>query len=255
MRVAVAQLDIALGDKEANLTKVEEALSRTRAELVLFPELFTTGFDFPRLKKLAEPLNGETVHKLCELAGKRLIAGTLLENDGGKLYNTFVLLSGSGVIATYRKLHLFGEEKRYFTSGEKAVVARARDTTFGLATCYDVRFPELFRRLTLLGSEVFLLSAEFPAPRQEHFDVLVRARAIENQCFMLACNRVGKDEHNSYAGGSAVISPWGDVLARAGSDEALLEVELSIAEVARVRSSFPVLEDARPELFSWFEQG
>ncbi|NOZ58637.1 MAG: carbon-nitrogen family hydrolase, partial [Euryarchaeota archaeon] len=197
MRVAVAQLDIALGDKEANLAKVASVLSRTEAELVLFPELFTTGFDFPRLKELAEPLDGETVRRLCELAGERIVAGTLLESSGGRVYNTFLLLSGSGIIAAYRKIHLFGEEKRHFAPGDKPVVANVRGTTFGLATCYDLRFPELFRRLTLLGAEVFLLSAEFPAQRQEHFDILIRARAIENQCFVLACNRVGRDEHNS----------------------------------------------------------
>ncbi len=253
MRVAVAQMDIALGDKEANLAKVEATLRRTRAELVLFPELFTTGFDFPRLKELAEPLSGETVRTLCELAGKRILAGTLLESSDGRLYNTFVLLSGGGIIAAYRKLHLFGEEKRHFAPGDEPVVANVRGNTFGLATCYDLRFPELFRRLTLLGSEVFLLSSEFPAQRQEHFDILIRARAIENQCFVLACNRVGRDEHNIYAGGSAIISPWGEVLARAGGEEALLEAEIDLEEVRRVRQGLPVLEDIRRELFSWFE--
>jgi len=253
MRVAVAQMDIALGDKETNLTKVEATLRRTRAKLVLFPELFTTGFDFPRLRELAEPLSGETVRTLCELAGDRLIAGTLLESNAGRLYNTFVLLSGGGIIAAYRKLHLFGEEKRHFSCGSKPVVAKTENIGFGLATCYDLRFPELFRRLALMGSEVFLLSSEFPAQRQEHFDVLIRARAIENQCFMLACNRVGRDEHNTYAGGSAIISPWGEVLARAGNEEALLEAEIDLEEVRRVRQGLPVLQDIRRELFSWFE--
>ena len=255
LSVAVAQLDIALGDKEANLAKVEATLRRTRAELVLFPELFTTGFDFPKLKELAEPLSGETVRTLCELAGKRILAGTLLESSDGRLYNTFVLLSGGGIIAAYRKLHLFGEEKRYFTPGDEPVVANVRGNTLGLATCYDLRFPELFRRLALMGSEMLLLSSEFPAQRQEHFDVLVRARAIENQCFMLACNRVGRDEHNTYAGGSAIISPWGEILARAGGEEALLEAEIDPGDVYRVRRRLPVLEDIRRELFSWFEQG
>ncbi|WP_457556212.1 carbon-nitrogen family hydrolase [Candidatus Pyrohabitans sp.] len=255
LSVAVAQLDIALGDKEANLAKVEATLRRTRAELVLFPELFTTGFDFPKLRELAEPLSGGTVRTLCELAGERLIAGTLLESNAGRLYNTFVLLSGGGIIAAYRKLHLFGEEKRYFSSGREAVVAEVMGTVFGLSTCYDLRFPELFRRLALMGSEMLLLSSEFPAQRQEHFDVLVRARAIENQCFMLACNRVGRDEHNTYAGGSAIISPWGEILARAGDEEVLLEAEIDPGDVHRVRRGLPVLEDIRRELFSWFEQG
>jgi predicted amidohydrolase len=195
------------------------------------------------------------VRTLCELAGERIVAGTLLESSGGRLYNTFVLLSGSGVIASYRKIHLFGEEKHHFAPGREPVVARVRGTTFGLATCYDLRFPELFRRLVLLGGEVFLLSAEFPAQRQEHFDVLIRARAIENQCFVLACNRVGRDEHNSYAGGSAIISPWGEVISEAREKEALLEAEIDVGEVARVRQGLPVLEDMRRELFSWFEQG
>lgn len=255
MRVAVAQLDVALGDKEANLEKVEGVLSRTRAELVLFPELFTTGFDFPNLEKLAEPLNGETMQKLRRMAGNRVIAGTILESAHGKLYNTFVLLDKHGIIAKYRKIHLFGEEKRYFTAGSESCVVHSGNAALGLATCYDLRFPELFRQLVLRGSEVFMLSAEFPAPRQEHFDVLVKARAIENQCFMLACNRVGRDKHNSYAGGSAVISPWGEVLARAGEEEAVLEVDIAVEDVGMLRHRFPVLKDMRKELFRWYDQG
>ncbi len=248
MRAAILQMRVVPGDVEHNLGRAEELLSTTSAEVVLLPELFTTGFDYPRLRALALPLE-EHAETLRGLAGSRVLAGTVPELRGGRVYNTMLLVDGEGVRGVYRKLHLFGREKEHFAPGEEVSLAHARGVRWGLSICYDLRFPELFRALTFLGAQVVLLSAEFPAERQQHFEVLCRARAIENLCYVLACNCTGRDAMNRYAGGSLAVSPWGEVIARAGEGEEVLEFTLEPQEVERVRESFPALRDAMPERF------
>lgn len=243
MNIDLAQIDIVLGDRDQNIEKAIGIIESSNADLILFPELFTTGFDFGHLKKLSDVLPGETTESISAVCGGSIVGGTILEKADNNLYNTFVLISKDGVLAKYRKIHLFGDEKKYFTTGNKIKIVETPIGKTALATCYDIRFPELFREFVRQMPEMVLISAEFPDPREDHWKTLLRARAIENQCFVIATNRVGKDAKQSYFGASMVVDPWGKIIASAGREESILNVEIDLTRTEVVRSSFPVLED------------
>jgi len=244
-RVALAQMKVEPGAKESNLEKARTMLEDTGAEIVIFPELFSTGFDFDNHKNLAESVPGETTDFLREFSANRLVAGSLLEEERGSYHNTFVALGNGKFLPTYRKVHLFDLEKEYFAPGSRAVSFDYLGNRFAPAICYDLRFPELFRAQVKKGAEVILVSAEFPEPREEHFRALCVARAIENQCFVLACNSVGGDQRASYSGNSMVVSPWGEVIAEGGGSEEVVEAEIDLNQVKEVRENFPVLGDIK----------
>jgi omega-amidase len=243
MFVEIAQVDIELGDKKKNLDKAVEVIKNSDSDLILFPELFTTGFDLDNPGRLAESLEGETVKAITEACEKKMVAGSVIEKEGDMIYNTFLLITKEGVIGKYRKIHLFEVERDYFTAGDEVGVFNTRLGVIGLATCYDLRFPEQFRRM--LNAEVVLLSANFPKPRMDHWEVLIRGRAIENQCFMIACNRVGRDHRHEYFGRSMIVDPWGSVLALGSDREEFIKTEISRGRIKEIREKFPVLEDIK----------
>lgn len=245
MQVEIAQVDIKLGDKKKNLEKAVEVINNSDSDLILFPELFTTGFDFDNLDRLAETQDGGAVGAISEICEEKIIAGSIIEKDRDRIYNTFLLIIKKGVIGKYRKIHLFGIEKDYFTAGDEVGVF---DTEFGkiaLATCYDLRFPELFRKMLKENAEIILLCANFPKPREDHWEILIRGRAIENQCFMIACNRVGEDPRHEYFGRSMIVDPWGSVLALGSDKEEIIKTEINRGKVKEIREKFPVLQDIR----------
>jgi predicted amidohydrolase len=221
------------------------------ADLVLLPELWPNGgFSYDSWEATAQALDGEVVSALRAATrdlGAIVHMGSFVERDeAGRLFNTSVLLDRDGtVLTTYRKVHLFGfgeGEPKLMTAGDSAV-AHGR---FGLATCYDLRFPEQFRGLLDGGAQVVLLPAAWPAKRVGHWRLLVRARAIENQSYLLACNTAGTHAGVTMGGYSAVVDPWGEVLAEAGPDEEQVLVgTLDDGLVSRTRASFPVLADRR----------
>jgi predicted amidohydrolase len=252
MRVHVVQL--AYGDDESLAVRVDRvaAIVRTQhgADLVVLPELWPNGgFAYDRWEAAAQPLDGPVVAGLRGAArelGALVHMGSLVERDEtGRLFNTSVLLGGDGeILATYRKIHLFGfgeGEPKLMTAGDDVVVHDA----LGLATCYDLRFPEQFRRLLDAGAEVVLIPAAWPAKRVAHWRLLAQARAVENQSYVIACNTAGTHSGVAMGGGSIVVDPWGTVLAEAGTDEEVLVVDLDSDLVARTRSSFPILADRR----------
>jgi predicted amidohydrolase len=252
MHVALLQLRVDLDEPRPDRVQRVAALVREQrgADLVVLPELWPQGAFAPwTWQATAEPIDGPTVRALQAAArdlGVPVHMGSLIERDDhGRLYNTSVLLGVDGAVrTTYRKIHRFGfdeGEPTLLDAGTEVVV----DGGLGLATCYDLRFPELFRALTDHGAEVVTLVAGWPAVRLGHWTVLARARAIENQTFVLACNAVGRQGKVDLGGGSMVIDPWGEVLARAGDDEEVLRVEIDAAAVAKVRETFPVLRDRR----------
>jgi predicted amidohydrolase len=244
MRVTIAQTDIILGEKSKNLDKAVRIVEEAGSDLILFPELFTTGFDFDSLKELSEQLPGETTDTLYKVCGDSIVGGSIAER-GENVYNTFFLLDGEGILGTYRKIHLFREEKDCFAPGEEAVALDTKFGRIGLATCYDTRFPELFRELTKKGAEIVLVTAEFPAPRDRHWKVLLQARAIENQIFVIAANRVGEDKRQEYFGNSLVIDPWGKILLEGSDKEEILSCEVDVSLVKKIRGDFPVLDDSK----------
>ena len=243
MLVNVVQSDIKLGDKKINISKAIDLIKNSSADLFLFPEVFTTGMDLAHVKELSESLNGESINILKEHSRKKIIAGSFIEEYMGGIYNTFVLLEDKKLIGFYRKIHLFRKENEHFTAGDKVEVTETGFGRMGLSICYDIRFPELYRKQTDEGAGVLMVCANFPRKRIEHWRTLLKARAIENQAYVVGCNRTGSDGINEYNGKSMVIDPWGEVLAEAGQEEQTLEVEVDPGEVERIRRDFPVLGD------------
>ena len=252
MQVHVIQL--AYGDDEPLAERTERVAGLVRAQrgadLVVLPELWPQGgFAYDRWEEQAQPLDGPVVRTLQDAArdlGAAVHMGSLVERDeGGRLFNTSVLLGADGTVdATYRKVHLFGfgeGEPKLMTPGDGPVV----HGHLGLATCYDLRFPELFRALLDQGAEVVLLPAAWPAKRVHHWRLLTQARAVEDQTYLVACNTAGAHSGVSMGGHSMVVDPWGELLAEAGEAEQVLTVDLDLELVRETRSSFPVLADRR----------
>jgi predicted amidohydrolase len=252
MRVHVIQL--AYGDEEPPAERTARVAGLVRAQrgadLVVLPELWPQGgFAYDCWDEAAQPLDGPVVTALREAArdlGASVHMGSVVERDpAGRLFNTAVLIGADGaVLATYRKIHLFGfgeGEPKLMTPGEEVVV----HDRLGLATCYDLRFPEQFRALLDAGAEVVLVPAAWPAKRVHHWRLLAQARAVENQSYVVACNTAGTHAGVPMGGGSIVVDPWGEVLAEAGRDEEVLVVDLDVARVRTTRESFPILADRR----------
>ncbi|MFM9592508.1 carbon-nitrogen family hydrolase [Streptomyces scabiei] len=254
MRASLIQIGVE-EDESADLRRRRVASlvrDQAGADLVVLPELWTTGaFAFESFTSAAEPLEGPTYEAMAKAAsdaGVWLHAGSIPERDpDGPLYNTSLVFSPSGdLAAAYRKIHRFGfdqGEAVLMGAGSELVTLRLPGTTLGIATCYDLRFPELFRGLVDAGAETFVLSAGWPERRRAHWTLLARARAVENQAYVLACGTAGTHAGVAQAGHSIVVDPWGEVLAEAGPDEEVLTVEFDPAKVAATREQFPALKD------------
>lgn len=271
MKVALVQL--AYGDDEPVRDRVARAADLVRAQaghdLVVLPELWAPeGFAYQRWAERGEPIDGPTATAMSAAArdaGVALHAGSIIEvagpgddlgPQGRGRWNTSLVFGPDGArLASYRKVHLFG-----FGTGEPALLEAGTqvvtvdvprsatggdDVRLGLATCYDLRFPEMFRRLLDAGATVVALPAAWPAARVAHWSLLARARAVENQSFVLACNTGGTHCGHQMGGGSAIVDPAGEVLAEAGDGEQVLSVELDIDGVTALRAAFPVLADRR----------
>ncbi|MGW5984833.1 carbon-nitrogen family hydrolase [Streptomyces anulatus] len=224
------------------------------ADLVVLPELWPVGaFAYTAFEAEAEPLEGpthEVMAKAAAEAGTWLHAGSFVERaDGGTLYNTSLVFSPQGErTAVYRKIHRFGFDKGeavMMGAGEELVTVALPDTTLGLATCYDLRFPEQFRGLVDAGAEALVVVAGWPERRRAHWTLLAQARAVENQSYVLAVGTSGTHGDIQQAGHSIVVDPWGEVLAQAGADEEVLTVELDADKVRATREQFPALKDRR----------
>ncbi|MGW5925844.1 carbon-nitrogen family hydrolase [Streptomyces anulatus] len=224
------------------------------ADLVVLPELWPVGaFAYTAFEAEAEPLEGpthEVMAKAAAEAGTWLHAGSFVERAAdGTLYNTSLVFSPQGErAAVYRKIHRFGFDKGeavMMGAGEKLVTVALPDTTLGLATCYDLRFPEQFRGLVDAGAEALVVVAGWPERRRAHWTLLAQARAVENQAYVLAVGTAGTHGDIQQAGHSIVVDPWGEVLAQAGADEEVLTVELDADKVRATREQFPALKDRR----------
>ncbi len=255
MRVSLIQLDV--GDDEPVDARVRRAAELVRAEreadLVVLPELWPQGaFAYRRWEQTAEPLDGPTVAALGAAAreiGAHVHMGSLIERAGtGELFNTSVVLSPDGeVAAAYRKIHRFGfsdGEPRLLAAGREPVVYDAGELgRWGLATCYDLRFPEMFRALVDRGAQAVVLVAGWPAARIEHWSLLARARAVEDQVFVLGCNATGQQGSTALGGRSVVVDPWGAVVVESGEAPDTVRVDVDLTDVERTRADFPVLAD------------
>jgi len=255
LTAAAIQFNIALGDVAGNLAKVEAALRSVAArgaKLAVLPEMWSTGYDYPQLELLAEQ-TPRVVERLAGLSGElgMTLVGSLAEKRNGKLFNTAYVVDGGAVAGSYSKLHLFStmREDRYLHSGEDTLVLDTAAGRLGLAICYDLRFPELFRKLALEGAEIFCLPAEWPKPRQEHWRTLIRARAIENQMFMVAANCCGVQGKLDFFGMSLLVSAWGEILAEGGEVDSELVATFDFAQMDEYRARINCFHDRRPEIY------
>ncbi|MFB7993619.1 carbon-nitrogen family hydrolase [Streptomyces sp. NPDC056002] len=257
MRASLIQIRV--DDDESPNSRRLRAASKVReqagsADLVVLPELWTTGaFAYEAFTTEAEPLEGPTYEAMAKAAsdaGVWLHAGTIPERDpDGPLYNTALVFSPDGELAAaYRKIHRFGFDKGeavLMGAGEELVTVRLPETVLGVTTCYDLRFPELYRGLVDRGAETLLVSAGWPERRRAHWTLLAQARAVENQAYVLACGTAGTHAGVAQAGHSVVVDPWGRIVAEAGADEEVLTVEFDATGVAAARERFPALKDRR----------
>ncbi|HSH39876.1 MAG TPA: nitrilase-related carbon-nitrogen hydrolase [Chthoniobacterales bacterium] len=261
MKVAVAQITCALGDVSANVRKLSGYCSRAKdagADLIVFPEMVDTGYSMPVIGASALPWSEGAVPELREIA-KRLSLGIICgvsERDGDRIYNAQVFVNASGAIAAkYRKTHLFTpapiEEDKCFTCGDELGACEFDDLRLGLSICYDLRFPEVYRRLAVEEhANVLVISSAWPFPRVEHLRILATARAIENQSYVVLANRVGMDAGTTFCGTSAIIDPYGVVIAAASSDrEEFIFGDISADVLQSVRGRMPVFEHRRPQLY------
>ncbi len=255
MRVCLIQLDVSL--KESLDERVAQACEKIRrcsgAELVVLPELWAHGaWNFAEWAQIAEPLDGPTVTALAQAAKDAQVmlhGGSIVERSGDELYNTAVLLGIDGDLrASYRKIHTFGwgeGEGALITAGNEFLTLSGLGLQMGIATCYDLRFPELFRKLTDAGAELFVIASSWPAKRAEHWRLLTKARAVENLAYVIGTNACGAQAGVRQAGYSVVIDPWGKVVAEAGTDAAILDLSIDPLKGAQLRAEFPALDDRR----------
>ena len=257
LTISLAQIDIALSDPTTNLQKAGEWVAEAKrrgSDVIVFPEMWTTGFDWQKLESLA---NGheDVVNSVADLARKHniWINGSMLTlNDLDQPSNTSIMFDPNGQsVGLYRKIHLFGlmDEDQYLAPGQSLTTVEAPWGQSGLAICYDLRFAEMFRTYALNGVNMVYLPAEWPYPRLAHWRTLLRARAIENQMFMIGVNRVGRDEASHFFGHSAIIDPWGNAVVEASESEILLTATIETDMVAEVRQKIPVFKDRRPDLY------
>ncbi len=258
--ISLAQLEFLVGEPDQNFHKVNKFVQNAAengTELVLLPELWASGYDLKNCQKYASSIQEGMFARMQAVAREHQIAvgGSLIEEDQGIYYNTFVLYDSEGtLIGSYRKIHLFQllDEKKYFGGGTQLALLETSWGLIGLATCYDLRFPELFRAYAARGAVLVLLAAEWPERRISHWIALVRARAIENQFFMAAVNKVGSSQGETLGGCSLVVNPMGEALIQGGLTEALLTADLDLDEVQKIRRWMPVLQDRKPDLYRQF---
>jgi len=257
LTLALAQMDVPAGQPEANLARVREFAAQAReaqADLLLLPELWLHGYDLERAAEWAAPLGEGGFAHMAGLARQfRLhLAGSLLERHAGGVSNTAVLYAPDGaLLGAYRKVHLFRlmQEPRYLVAGEHATLCPTPWGPTGLAICYDLRFPELFRTMAVAGAVLFVVPAQWPVRRVEAWLLLARARAVENELVVAACNRVGRDGPVTFPGRSLVVDPWGHVLVEGDDRERLLIAQVDLREVRKARRYLTVYEDRRPEAY------
>ncbi len=273
MRVAAVQLN-STDDKPANLAAAERLVRAAAADgagLIGLPEKWNILGPPDALRAGAEPLDGPTLTAVAEWArelGVAILAGSITEAGGEQLHNTSVLIDRDGSrLASYRKIHMFDvdvggvsyRESEVEQAGDEIVEATvevdAAELGVGLSICYDLRFPELYRILALRGARLLTVPAAFTIPTgSAHWEPLLRARAIENQAFVLAPGQVGPaPPHYDSWGHSTIVDPWGGVLAQAGPGEGFVAADLDLAEQERIRTEVPSLANRRPHSYRWPE--
>lgn len=255
--VSLAQMNIVAGDVRKNVQTAEAMVmeaAKRGSHVVVLPELWSTGYALSQSRELAVSLNTgifaqvatwATQYKLC-------IVGSMLEKRGMEVANSAPFFIPNGQArGVYRKIHLFRlmEEDRYLQPGTAPLLMDMPWGATAVAICYDLRFPELFRKYAVQGARLVIVPAEWPAERIEHWRALLIARAIENQCYMIACNTVGQSGTSIFGGHSMIVDPWGRVVIEVGETPSLATAEIETDLVDNVRNRIPVFNDRRPDVY------
>ena len=252
MKVGVAQFQIVPGEVEQNYKKGENFIKQAKEEgcdLILLPEVWTTGFLFKKLKELSKTTT-DILKEIRKLSEGIMICGTyVVDNpDSDKVFNIFYAILNGEILFSYKKTMLFGltGEDRFFDRGdiEQTNTFEALDTTFGVTVCYELRFPELFRKASFNGAKVHLHPAIWPQTRLEHWTTLTRARAIENQFFLLTTNGVGTSGKWELCGHSTIYNPWGEILVNLKHREGLEFAHINLEDVEKTREQLTSLKDS-----------
>ena len=245
MKMALGQIEIVWEDKKRNMEKLEKFVEKAKAleaDIVFFPEMSLTGFSM-NIEKVA---SNDAPKWLMQISKKYeiYIGAGYVEMKNGKGLNKYVIVSPDDIVCLYTKIHLFspGGEDKYYIPGKEIVTCSIMDVNITPFICYDLRFPYIFQAASK-STDVFVIPANWPEKRREHWLTLLKARAIENQCYVLGINRVGKDPKTSYSGDTSAFDPWGNELGSLSYIEGILFVDVKPAKVKEARRVFPVLRD------------
>ena len=255
LKVAAVQFNIKLGDVDANVQHACEAIERVAAQgctLAVLPEMWSSGYDYKQLNTLALR-TPEVLKELGRLSAEHgmVIIGSLPEPHGDKVCNTAYILDKGELLGAYRKIHLFSlmGEDRALQGGDSWVVVDTHVGRVGVFICYDLRFPELARRLALEGAEIIAVPAEWPKPREEHWRTLLKARAIENQLFIVAANCCGIQGKLDFFGESCIIGPKGEVLGQGGYEDCELVADVDFSHMESWRQQITCFQDRKPQYY------
>ncbi len=258
------QTNIYFADPEKNYENVENLFRQAMeensdADIILLPEDWSSGFSdkmFQEIEKHVEEEDGPSVTFLKKLAKEYkvwVVAGSIsTKHKDGKFRNTTFLINREGeVVGDYSKMHLYSDmdEDVAFEHGSKTEVYDTEFGKLGFMICYDIRFPELARTYALKNADALIVVSDFPNPRVEHWRTLLRARAIENQMYVVACNRVGPSPMGTYCGHSLIIDPWGDIIAEGGEEQEIIVGEVDFTETNGVRNLIHVFNDRQPQFY------
>ncbi len=250
-------MDVPQGRSERNLARAREFVAQAHdadVDVLLLPELWLHGYDLERADEWAAPLGEGGFAEMASMARQFHIhlVGSLLERHADGVSNTAVLYGPNGeLLGSYRKMHLFRlmEEHRYLVPGDHATLCPTPWGPTGLGICYDLRFPEPFRAMAVAGAKLFVIPAQWPVKRIEAWLLLARARAVENELVVAACNRVGRNEDVPFPGRSLVVDPWGHVLVEGDDQEGLLIAQADLREIEKARRYLTVYQDRRPTAY------
>lgn len=257
-KLAILQFDIAYGKPEENFRKVEAQIAKAvlkEPDIIVLPELWSTGYDLSRLDEIGDIDARKSTEFLSNLARKykvNIVGGSIAKLNEDNVTNTMLVFDRKGeLVHEYSKAHLFRlmNEEKYLVSGNEKSHFELEGLPCAGFICYDIRFPEWLRVHAVEGAQVLFVPAEWPAQRTDHWRAILISRAIENQCYVVACNRVGSDPENAFGGHSLIIDPWGTVIAEAGDDETILTGSIDEEEISSIRKRIPIFEDRRPEIY------
>jgi predicted amidohydrolase len=251
IKVASIQMQVVSGEPKKNIIRAEGFLNEAAAagaQAALLPELWTTGYSLDRLDELAEEYGAATLQFLQDTASRlnmAIIGGSFAMKHPDGVYSTCHIIAPDGsILGSYSKEHLFPllKEPQYLRPGSPGSIATTPFGKWSTLICFDIRFPESARQYAYHGARVLWVPSEWPHPRLEHWRTLLRARAIENQFFVVAANRCGEGDNSHWCGHSAIIDPWGNTLAEAEEEETILYADLDMTQVDAVRARIPCFE-------------